>query len=91
MFVGYPDHNKVYKVNDSVTRSMVVSRDVNFWESQLLKDSFLVTELSGEKEFSSQQKHISTEIVQDEEVATTIPDDCNVPSVATLRANSSNH
>ena len=46
---------------------MVVSRDVNFLENQLLKNSFLVTELSGEEEFSSQQKQITTEIVQDEE------------------------
>ena len=57
---------------------MVVSRDVNFLESQLLKDSFLVTELSGREEFSSQQKLITTEIVQDEEGATTIPDVTNL-------------
>ena len=78
VFVGYPGHKKVYKLYDSVTRSMVVSRDVNFLESQLLEDSFLVTELSGGEEFSSQQKLITTEIVQDEEGATTIPDVTNL-------------
>ena len=34
VFVGYLDHKKGYKFYDSVTRSMVVSRDVNFLESQ---------------------------------------------------------
>ena len=63
------------------TRSMVVSRDVNFLESQLLKDSFLVTELSGGEEFSSQQKQITIEVVRDEEGATTIPDDTTVVQV----------
>ena len=45
VFVGCPDHKKGYKLYESVTRSMVISRDVNILESQLLKDSFLVTEL----------------------------------------------
>ena len=78
VFDGYPDHKKGYKFYDSVFMSIVVSRDVKFLESQLLKDSFLVTELSGGEEFSSQQKQITTEIVQDEEGAKTIPDDTTV-------------
>ena len=78
VFVGYPGHKKGDKFYESVTRSMVISRDVNFLENQLLKDSFLITELSGGEEFSSQQKQITTEIVQDEEGAPTITDDTTV-------------
>ena len=39
--------------------------------------SFLVTELSGGEEFSSQQKQITTKNVQDEG-STTLPDDTTV-------------